>query len=123
MCHRFAPCLLALLALLAAACSGDDDSAEDTAPASTFAPPSDAAPEDFSGRGPYAVGQVDLELDPDHQVAVFYPVDPDAVPPDAQPYSYSGEDILDPTIERAAARIALRRGGPVGHVGRPARQR
>ena len=96
--HRFAPCLLALLALLAAACSGDDDSAEDTAPASTFAPPSDAAPEDFSGRGPYAVGQVDLELDPDHQVAVFYPVDPDAVPPDAQPYSYSGEDILDPTI-------------------------
>ena len=44
------------------------------------------------------MGQIDLELDPDHQVAVFYPVDPAAVTPDAEPYSYSGEDILDPTI-------------------------
>jgi len=88
------------------ACSGDDggesggagDTAEESAPAATFAPPSDAEPADFSGRGPYAVGQIDLQLDPEHLVAVFYPVDADAVPADAEPYSYSGEDILDPTI-------------------------
>ncbi len=101
MCRRLAPALLALLALLAAACGGDDggdDASEDTAPPATFAPPSDAEPQNFSGRGPYAVGQIDLQVDPEHQVAVFYPVDPAAVTPDAEPYSYSGEDILDPTI-------------------------
>lgn len=101
MCRRLAPALLALLALLSAACGGDDggdDASEDTAPPATFAPPSDAEPQDFSGRGPYAVGQIDLQVDPEHQVAVFYPVDPAAVTPDAEPYSYSGEDILDPTI-------------------------
>ncbi len=69
-----------LLALLAAACGGDDGAGDDeateaTAPPATFAPPSDAEPADFSGRGPYAVGQIDLQLDPEHQVAVFYPVD------------------------------------------------
>jgi alpha-beta hydrolase superfamily lysophospholipase len=31
-------------------------------------------------------------------VAVFYPVDRGTVPPDAEAYTYSGEDILDPTI-------------------------
>lgn len=86
-------CLLFTLALVTAACSG-----EEAPPAATFAPPSDAEPADFSGRGPYAVGQVDLQLDADHPVAVFYPVDPDAVTPDAEPYSYSGAEILDPTI-------------------------
>jgi dienelactone hydrolase len=55
-------------------------------------------PTDYSGRGPYAVGQLDLELDAGHRIAVFYPVDRAAVGDDAEPYSYSGEDILDPTI-------------------------
>ena len=99
--QRLAPCLLVLLALVAAACGGDDGddaASEDTAPPAAFAPASDAEPEDFSGRGPYAVGQIDLQLDPEHPVAVFYPVDPDAVTPDAEPYSYSGEDFLDPTV-------------------------
>ena len=64
----------------------------------TVAAASRAEPADYSGRGPYAVGQVDLQLDPEHTVAVFYPVDPGAVPPDAEPYSYRGEDILDPAI-------------------------
>ena len=89
-------------ALGAAACSDDGDAADgdQAAPTTeaTFAPASDAEPADFSGRGPYAVGQVDLQLDADHVVAVFYPVDPGAVTPDAEAYSYSGEDILDPTI-------------------------
>ena len=100
--RRLVPVLVLLFALVAVACSGDDgggdEATESTAPAATFAPPSDATPEDFSGRGPYAVGQIDLQLDPEHLVAVFYPVDPADVPADAQPYSYSGEDILDPTI-------------------------
>ena len=104
------------VALLAVACSdSDSDSDSDdaaslttttevsasstsTAPTTTVSSRSDAEAADFSGRGPYAVGQVDLQLDPDHLVAVFYPVEPDAVTPDAEPYTYSGEDILDPAI-------------------------
>jgi predicted dienelactone hydrolase len=95
--------VLALALVLACvACSddgagGDGDAAATTTEA-TFAPPSDAEPEDFSGRGPYAVGQVDLQLDADHVVAVFYPVDADAVPADAEAYAYSGEDVLAPEI-------------------------
>jgi dienelactone hydrolase len=99
--RRLSPILLVALALVAgAACSdgGDDTASGTTAPPATFAPASDAEPADFSGRGPYAVGEIDLQLDPDHLVAVFYPVDRDAVTPDAEAYSYSGEDILDPTI-------------------------
>jgi dienelactone hydrolase len=98
--HRLGRSLVVALALLAA-CSddeggGDGDAATTTE--ATFAPASDAEPKDFSGRGPYAVGQVDLQLDPDHLVAVFYPVDPDEVTADAEPYSYSGEDVLTPAI-------------------------
>ena len=93
--------LIAPALVAAAACSDDsggDSASETTAPPATFAPASDAEPADFSGRGPYAVGEIDLQLDPDHLVAVFYPVDPDAVTADAEAYSYSGEDILDPAI-------------------------
>jgi dienelactone hydrolase len=94
--------LAVTLALGAAACSDDGDGAEGdqaaTTTEATFAPASDAEPADFSGRGPYAVGQVDLHLDADHVVAVFYPVDPGTITPDAEAYSYSGEDILDPAI-------------------------
>lgn len=90
------------LVLGAAACSDDGDAADGNEPGTTtqatFAPASDAEATDFSGRGPYAVGQVDLQLDADHVVAVFYPVDPGAVTPDAEAYSYSGEDVLDPAI-------------------------
>ncbi len=53
----------------------------------------DAVPMSFSDRGPYSVGQVDLQLDPDHQIAVFYPVEPDTED-EAEPYSYSGEAIF-----------------------------
>ena len=92
-------CLLPSLAavlLLLAACSddgGDDGTAaEDTT--TTTAPA--AEPEDFSGRGPYSVGQVDLQLDADHEIAVFYPID--EVPEEGQPYSYSGDSIFGPAI-------------------------
>lgn len=89
---------LAVFALLAVSCGSDGSSqATDGGPVDGDpAPAAEAEPTDFSGRGPYAVGQVDLQLDADHVVAVFYPVD--AVPADAEPYSYSGEDVLDPTI-------------------------
>ncbi|MDP1804263.1 MAG: hypothetical protein Q8K72_03770, partial [Acidimicrobiales bacterium] len=81
------------IALLGGACSTSDGSA----PAPTTARPP-AEPMDFSGRGPFAVGQVDLHLDADHVVVVFYPVDPDAVPDDAEPYAYDGTDVLAPQI-------------------------
>jgi pimeloyl-ACP methyl ester carboxylesterase len=98
--RRRVPLLLAAAALVAVACSGDDDDdggggGEET---TTTAPVEAAEPEDFSGRGPYAVGQVDLELDPDHVVAVFYPVDADTDPSAAAPYSYSGDTIFGPAI-------------------------
>jgi alpha-beta hydrolase superfamily lysophospholipase len=98
--------VLALALLVATACSGDDgdqadEAASTTTTEATLAPPSDAEPADFSGRGPYAVGEVDLQLDADHTVAVFYPVDRDAVTADAVAYSYSGADILDPAISAA----------------------
>ena len=110
--------LLALTAtLLGAACSDSGGEAADeeitvtetgeasssgvttsTSTSTSVAATPDAEPADFSGRGPYPVGQVDLELGPEHTVAVFYPVDPGAVPSDAEPYSYNGEDILDPAV-------------------------
>lgn len=80
------------IALVTTACSGGGDG--DDAATTTVK----AEPTNFSGRGPYAVGQVDLALDADHTVAVFYPVDPSAVTPTAEAYAYSGKDVLDPAI-------------------------
>ena len=74
---------------------GGDDAAGGDATTTTIEA---ADPVDFATRGPYAVGEVDLQLDDDHQVAVFYPVDRDAVADDATPYSYAGEDIFGPQI-------------------------
>ena len=88
---------LAALLLLVAACSDDggDDGGDAAEDATTTTAPA-AAPEDFSGRGPYSVGEVDLQLDADHQVAVFYPID--EAPEEGRPYTYSGESIFGPTI-------------------------
>lgn len=91
--------LAVTFALTAAGC-GDDGAPEPREGGGTTeaTPMPDAEPVDFSGRGPYAVGQVDLQLDAEHTIAVFYPVDADAVPAGAEPYSYSGEDVLDPAV-------------------------
>lgn len=101
-----------VLAVGASACSsdgGDEGGGEDAATATTEA----AAPVDYATRGPYAVGEVDLQLDDDHAVAVFYPVDRDAVAADATPYSYSGEDIFGPDI------VALLPGALSGEITPP----
>ncbi len=103
MLRRLLPALVVCLALVAFSCGGDDaepasDESGATPSGETPADEPAAEPADFSGRGPYAVGQIDLLLDDEHVVAVFYPVEPDAVTSDAQPYSYSGEDVLDPSI-------------------------
>lgn len=93
--------LLVAPALLAAGCGGDggdEGRGADGTTESTDAAPVDVEPVDLSGRGPYAVGQIDLQFDAEHTIAVFYPVDADAVPAGAEPYSYSGEDVLDPAI-------------------------
>lgn len=88
-----------LLALLAAALAvplvacGDDGGAGTTTTTVT-----EAAPADYSARGPYAVGELELHLDPDHLVVVLYPVDPGSVTDDAEPYSYSGADLFDASI-------------------------
>jgi pimeloyl-ACP methyl ester carboxylesterase len=78
--------LLAALALLASACGDDGSSSQKADPVS------------YAERGPYAVGELELELDPEHKVAVFYPVDPAEVTADAEPYSYSGDDLFEPAI-------------------------
>ena len=92
--------LLLALAVMAAACGDDDGGGAGPAPADADGGGEEeiAEPTDFSDRGPFAVGQVDLRLDSGPVVAVFYPADPDAVPADAEPYAYSGEDVLDPAI-------------------------
>lgn len=90
---------VAAVAVVAVACgsSGGGGGSDDAAPTTTTTTET-AAPVDYSNRGPYAVGEVDLELDADHQIAVFYPVDRDSLADDATPYTYSGEDIFGPEI-------------------------
>ena len=92
--------LVALVALVAGAvaCSSDDGGGDDESGGTTATTVADADPVDYSTRGPYAVGEVDLELDADHQVAVFYPVDRDSVGDDAEAYSYAGDDLFGPEI-------------------------
>jgi predicted dienelactone hydrolase len=91
--------LLVAFAVVAAACGDDEEGEADPATSTPDGGEEEAAePADFSGRGPYAVGQVDLQLASGPVVAVFYPVEPEAVPADAEPYAYSGEDVLDPAI-------------------------
>ena len=86
--------LLPLLALglLVAAC-GEDDTGGGAAGTDP-----QAEPVNYSDRGPYAVGEIELHIDEDHTVAVFYPVDREAVADDAEPYTYAGEDIFGPEI-------------------------
>jgi dienelactone hydrolase len=60
--------------------------------ASTSAVPT-AAPEDFSERGPFAVGVVGVELGDGRPVLVFYPVDADAVPADAVGFGYTAVEM------------------------------
>lgn len=88
----------AMVVMGVAACSSDSGGDEASGDGATTTTIEAAPPVDYSTRGPYAVGEVDLELDDDHQVAVFYPVDRDAVADDATPYSYAGEDIFGPDI-------------------------
>lgn len=104
-----------VLATGVAACGSDGDGGDggdgggDAATTTTAA----ATPVDYATRGPYAVGEVDLQLDEDHTVAVFYPVDRDAVADDATPYSYSGEDIFGPDI------VAILPGALSGEISPP----
>ena len=82
--------VLAIVAVVVAACSSGT-----TEPSATSGA---AEPADYSGRGPYAVGVLELALDPDHPVLVFYPVDPAGVAEGSEPYTYSGGDIFEPAI-------------------------
>ncbi len=102
--------VLGVLAVGAAACGSDDGGGGEGAATTTTAV---AEPVDYATRGPYAVGEVDLQLDEDHAVAVFYPVDRDAVADDATPYSYSGEDILGPEV------VSLLPGALAGEIAPP----
>src|SRR3546814_8607211 len=85
---RIAAPLIAL-GMLAAACSDDPDDESVEGPTTSADESADepVEPVDFSGRGPYAVGTVDLQVGSEHTIAVFYPVDPADVAADAEPYS------------------------------------
>lgn len=89
---------LLAFAVTASACGDDDDAGPAPTDATGGGDEDTVEPTDFSGRGPYAVGQVDLQLPSGPVVVVFYPADRDTVPADAEPYAYSGEDVLDPAI-------------------------
>jgi Platelet-activating factor acetylhydrolase, isoform II len=55
-----------------------------------------AVPQNFSSRGPYAVGVTQLQLDTGASVLVFYPVDRHTVSADAVQYEYTPEEIWGP---------------------------
>lgn len=74
------------LGLVASGCGDDIDDAATTDTTAV------AAPQDFSGRGPYAVGVVELSLDATRPVLVFYPVDRDGLPGDAEPFAYTPKE-------------------------------
>src|SRR3954453_12578717 len=90
--------IVASALLVLVACTNGDDAGGSGAGATGNGAPEEveAEPTDFSGPGPYDVGEVDLQLDPEHQIAVFYPVD--AVPDGPEPYTYSGDSIFGPQI-------------------------
>jgi pimeloyl-ACP methyl ester carboxylesterase len=75
---------------LALVASGCGDESEDAATTDTTVV---AAPQDFSGRGPFAVGVSRLQLGTGAPVEVFYPVDRGAVPADATAYTYTPEEV------------------------------
>jgi len=79
--------VVVVLALVVSGCGDDTDDAATTTTTVT------AAPQDFSGRGPYAVGVTRLQLDTGAPVEVFYPVDRGAVPADATAYAYTPEEV------------------------------
>jgi len=79
--------VVVVLALVVSGCGDDtDDAATTDATASV-------APQDFSGRGPFAVGVTRLQLGTGAPVEVFYPVDRGAVPADASAYAYTPEEV------------------------------
>ena len=80
---RFAALGLSL-ALCATSCSDTKTTTE--SPAIT------TDPVDYSQPGQYNVGVLNLQVDADHRLSVFYPAD--TVPSDAKQFSYSGTDLL-----------------------------
>lgn len=82
--------------VLAGACSDGESGtsgSETTATTAATSTTEAVEPTSYATRGPHPVGQLDLQLDPEHRVAVFYPA-ADPVPDAAQPYSYSGLEIF-----------------------------
>ena len=90
------------MALVAAACGGDD---EGSSPAASTEATASAAPEDFSVPGPYPVGTTVLDLG-DRQVYAFYPADPARLD-EGQPTDGYSSAIAFPESLRAAVPAEL----------------
>jgi pimeloyl-ACP methyl ester carboxylesterase len=99
--------ILALSAalVLLVACASDDEGADTTgtdttattdASAATTTSAADAEPVSYAPRGPYSVGTIDLEVDPEHRFMVFYPLD--EAPADGEAFTYSGAEIFGEEI-------------------------
>ncbi|MEZ5141906.1 MAG: hypothetical protein R2726_05220 [Acidimicrobiales bacterium] len=82
---------MVLLVWLLAGCGGTKEEA--TTPPTTAA---SAAPQDFSGPGPYAAGVTRLATSSGQPVNVFYPADRAAIPASAAAFVYHPEDTLGP---------------------------
>jgi alpha-beta hydrolase superfamily lysophospholipase len=96
-------CSSVAAALLLAACGSDGDSAADptTDPTdggaeTTTSVTDDATPRSYAGPGPYSVGTIDLEVDPEHRFMVFYPLD--EAPADGERFTYSGAELFGAEI-------------------------
>lgn len=90
-----------VLALVLAGCGSDSESSDqssDTTAAADATTTSAAAaePVSYAERGPYSVGTLDLEVDPEHKLMVFYPLD--AAPADGVAFTYSGAEIFGDEI-------------------------
>lgn len=96
--------LLAVVALVAAACGdGDDSGGGDGADATTTTEdPAEQLADDpaYRGPGPYEVGLTELSL-PDRPVAVFYPAD-DGATDGVDEVTYSQLEALPPALAEAA---------------------
>ncbi len=75
---------LVIVAALETACGGQKQAVRST--------PS-AEARDFSKRGPYSVGVVEVHLDAAHPALILYPVDRDAVPATARQYRYTPHEV------------------------------
>ena len=68
-------------------------------------PSTKTSAQNYSVRGPFAVGATRLAIDPQRPVEVFYPANRGSVPANADPYRYTPDETLGPLLSMLPAGI------------------